>query len=100
MRFVIIGGGCYGTFYSRQLLRAADAGAIVQPEIVAVDHNSAPRIAHELSDPRISVQHAAWDDFFDDYFSGLAADSDDRIVPPPFTTAQTGVIATTSIRVA
>lgn len=85
MRFVVIGGGCYGTFYTRQLLQAADANAIPRPDIVVVDHGSRPRVAREIADPRVTVARAEWDRFFDHYFASIPADADDRIVPPPFT---------------
>jgi len=85
MRFHIMGGGCYGTFYARQLLRAADAGAIASPEIIVVDHNQDAQISREINDARVTVQRVEWAEFFDDYFSTLAADAEDHIVPPPFT---------------
>lgn len=85
MRFIVIGGGCYGTFYARQLLRAADARAIDPPEILVIDHNEAPQVAREISDARVRVVRSDWDAFFDEYFPNIRDDSDDQIVPPPFT---------------
>lgn len=86
MRFIILGGGCYGTFYTRQLLRAADAGAIPQPDVVVVDHNVAPAaIADYGADARVRHARAEWEDFFADYLAALPAAADDQIVPPPFT---------------
>ena len=85
MRFVIIGGGCYGTFYTRQLLRAADEGAIEKPEILVVDHGSQPEVVGLARDERVQVVSADWDDFFDHYFAARAGSDDDQIVPPPFT---------------
>ena len=85
MRFIVIGGGCYGSFYARQLIRAADADAIPQPEIIVVDHNAAPRVSSEINDTRVRVVREDWDDFFDHYMTALRTDSDDQIVPPPFT---------------
>jgi hypothetical protein len=86
MRFVVLGGGCYGTFYTRQLIRAADAGAIPRPDIVVVDHNEAPQILREgLTDTRVRVVRADWDSFFDAHLETLPADTDDQLVPPPFT---------------
>jgi hypothetical protein len=82
-RFVIFGGGCYGSFYARQLVRAAAAGAEVG-EILVVDHNEKPA-ASELTSPLLHFITEDWDDFCDAYFSALAADSKDQIVPPPFT---------------
>lgn len=85
MQFVIVGGGCYGTFYARQLLRAADANAIAAPEIVVVDHSDVPQVVREFSDARIRVVQQDWTDFFAEYFPAVSPESDDQIVPPPFT---------------
>lgn len=85
MRFVVIGGGCYGTFYARQLIRAAESGAIPRPEIIVVDHGAAPQVAKELKDERVQHLRAEWQDFFDDYLPTVPTDSTDQIVPPPFT---------------
>ena len=86
MRFIVLGGGCYGTFYTQQLIRAAEAGAIPQPEIVVVDHNERPRAMSEIGpDARVCFARADWADFFDTHLTRLPDDADDQIVPPPFT---------------
>jgi hypothetical protein len=86
VRFVVLGGGCYGTFYTRQLMRAADAGAIAPPEIIVVDHNDRPQVVREgITDDRVRLLRADWDDWFDHHLAELPADSDDQLVPPPFT---------------
>lgn len=86
MRFVVLGGGCYGTFYTRQLLRAADAAAIPRPEIIVVDHNERPQLTREdVRDERVQLVRAQWDDWFDAELARLPADTDDQLVPPPFT---------------
>lgn len=86
MRFIVLGGGCYGTFYSRQLIRAAEADAIPQPEIVVVDHNERPRAMDEIGgDPRVRFERSDWAAFFDRHLETLDDDAGDQIVPPPFT---------------
>lgn len=86
MVFVIFGGGCYGTFYTRQLLRAADAGALTDPEIIVIDRNDTPKLATELPyDSRVRLIRNAWEPFLEDYLGSLSDDADDQIVPPPFT---------------
>jgi hypothetical protein len=86
MVFIVLGGGCYGTFYTRQLMRAADAGAMPRPEIVVVDHNTQPQVLRELgADARVRLVRQDWEPFFEDYFSTLSAAASDQIVPPPFT---------------
>lgn len=86
MRFIVLGGGCYGSFYTGQLIRAAEAGAIPRPEIVVVDHGEQPKAMRELAgDPRVRHVRQDWDDFFDAHFEDLSADAEDQVVPPPFT---------------
>ena len=82
-RFIIFGGGCYGSFYARQLIRAAAAGVNVG-EIVVVDHNAEPP-ARSHTSPLLHFVRQDWDCFCDAYFNTLPADSPDHIVPPPFT---------------
>lgn len=82
-RFIIFGGGCYGSFYARQLLRAAEAGVAVG-EIFVVDHNENPP-ARELIADSLQFVRQDWDDFCDAYLGSLTEDSGDHIVPPPFT---------------
>jgi hypothetical protein len=84
MRFVIFGGGCYGTFYARQLLRAHEKGISVS-EIVIVDHNESPAARNTINSPIARFVKQEWDDFCDVYFGTLSADAADQIVPPPFT---------------
>jgi hypothetical protein len=84
VRFVIFGGGCYGSFYARQLLRAHDASATAVSEILVVDHNENPP-ARDLQSPLLRFAKQDWDHFCDVYFDNLPADATDQIVPPPFT---------------
>lgn len=42
---VVVGGGCYGSYYVRQLTRAKDAGAIGYDRILVVDRDGACRVA-------------------------------------------------------
>ena len=44
---VVVGGGCYGAYYVRQLSRAARAGAIVADRIVVVDRDPTCRVARD-----------------------------------------------------
>lgn len=86
MRFVILGGGCYGSFYARQLLRARDAGAFAIDEVVVVDRNEWPRARREVGpSPALRFVQAEWDDFLRPYLASLDAAAEDRFVPSPFT---------------
>lgn len=86
MRFLILGGGCYGTFYARQLLRARDAGALSDPEVWVVDRQPRPRARDTVGpDPALRFVASDWDAFLDEHLSELPDSSEDRIVPSPFT---------------
>lgn len=90
---VVVGGGCYGGYYVRQLHRAADAGALIARELVVVDHDAHCAVASTLSSgvgpaaipTRIAV--GDWRDYFRDYLGAAAADPrafrEDAIVPSP-----------------
>ncbi len=103
MRFFIMGGGCYGTFYARQLLRARAAGALRVDEVGVVDAAVKPRALAQLGrDPLLRHYRESWDDFLDcslaDPLAGDAAHAGnpgvpstsgataaDILVTPPFT---------------
>lgn len=44
---VVVGGGCYGAYYVRQLGRAARAGAILADRVVVVDRDASCRVARD-----------------------------------------------------
>jgi len=80
---VVVGGGCYGTFYARQLLRARERGKLEFRRAILVDRDPACQAARELGEsPVRSLVIAEWGAFFDAW---LAADADplDAIVPSP-----------------
>jgi hypothetical protein len=85
---IIVGGGCYGTFYAGQLLRAAERDKARFRRVLIVDRDPRCRFSQEIgsrSDLSLVVQD--WNDFFDTYLSealpGSAADPPDAIVPSP-----------------
>src|SRR5690349_23182612 len=86
-RVVIVGGGCYGSYYVRQLLRAIDAGAVEARGLLVVDRDPHCAVAREYgsSTPLVSVDPREWRSFFDDYLSHAAeapsSVHDDAIVP-------------------
>ena len=88
-----MGGGCYGTFYARQLLRARAAGALVVDEIEVVDSAAEPRARRELGDaPGLRHRRLTWDDFLDtrlaaalDSAGDAPRTNQDILVTPPFT---------------
>jgi hypothetical protein len=85
---VIVGGGCYGSFYARQLVRARERGAVAWRRLLLVDRDADCRAGAELAaagDAELVV--ADWGAFFDRYLAGSAAAADpeapDAIVPSP-----------------
>lgn len=80
-----MGGGCYGTFYARQLLRARAAGALVVDAITLIDSAVNPRAVAELADPILHHRRQDWDDFLDEQLAGADPPPDDVMVTPPFT---------------
>ncbi len=83
---VIVGGGCYGTFYARQLTSARDKGKATFERLLLVDQDPRCQFARELgssSDRELVVED--WDAFFDRYLSDRVGPSDrpDVIVPSP-----------------
>jgi len=89
---IVVGGGCYGGYYVRQLDRAVKAGAIVAESIVVVDRDSSCSVAKNLSEiqrslPLLTLEAADWREYFERYLDE-AADfperfAGDAIVPSP-----------------
>jgi hypothetical protein len=84
----IVGGGCYGTFYAGQLLRAAERGKARFHRLLIVDRDPACRFVRELGTaPDRELVVDEWDRFFDDWLRRRPARNDDRapdtIVPSP-----------------
>jgi hypothetical protein len=82
----IVGGGCYGTFYARQLIRAAERGAARFRRLLIVDHDPACRFVREVGpagDRELVV--ADWGEFFDRWLDASPAGvkPPDAIVPSP-----------------
>lgn len=85
---VIIGGGCYGTFYARQLLQARDRGKAEFARLLIVDHDPGCQFRRELHGAeRCELITADWDRFFDTYLGDRSAHAEpaspDVIVPSP-----------------
>ena len=83
-----MGGGCYGTFYAGQLLRAAERGKARFRRLLVVDRDPACRFSREIGESsaaRLVVQE--WSRFFDSYLSqpqpSAVAEPPDTIVPSP-----------------
>src|SRR3954454_23680231 len=88
-RIIVVGGGCYGSYYVRQLARAARAGAVAWRSLLVVDRDpdcAIARLPEGERPPRTHVVTSDWHAFFADYLAGAALDvasRDDAIVPSP-----------------
>jgi hypothetical protein len=87
-RIVIVGGGCYGSYYVRQLGRAHRAGAADWEELVVVDRDSACSVARQVEElpPRTRLAVAEWRNYFAGYLAQASGDDArrrDAIVPSP-----------------
>jgi hypothetical protein len=85
---VVVGGGCYGSFYAGQLARARERGAADYRRVLVVDRDPACRFAQMAAPaPDQVLVVREWDAFFDDWLagprSGVGEDSPDAIVPSP-----------------
>jgi hypothetical protein len=82
----IVGGGCYGTFYAGQLLRAAERGRARYRRLLIVDRDPGCRFAAEIGEgPGCDLVLAEWAEFFDRWLdrAGPEAGAGDAIVPSP-----------------
>ncbi|HYV98249.1 MAG TPA: hypothetical protein VE967_12390 [Gemmatimonadaceae bacterium] len=86
---VVVGGGCYGSYYVRQLGRAAAAGAITWERLTVVDRNTdcpakrtaSAESAEEWAAPAPQFIAQEWGEFFDNWLGTVTAG--DAIVPSP-----------------
>jgi hypothetical protein len=81
---VVIGGGCYGTFYARQLADARARGRMEFTRVLVVDWNPQCRMVKELGeteDRRLVVRE--WGTFFDEYFASAGTGPEGSTETPP-----------------
>jgi hypothetical protein len=90
---IVVGGGCYGGYYVRQLRRAAYAGALNTERVLVVDRDPQCSVAREVAERgepsplRVEVVVSEWRSFFDAYLRAAAdrpaSTAGDAIVPSP-----------------
>ena len=90
---VIVGGGCYGSYYVRQLRRARTAGAVAWERVTVVDRDASCAFARSESmsaagsPDGVHLVVADWRAFFHDYLGRASNDpagtARDAIVPSP-----------------
>lgn len=83
---IVIGGGCYGSYYVRQLERACTAGAVSWERLVVVDLD--PRCQVAAARPAgVDLVCSPWADYLARFLGEAANDpgraSNDAIVPSP-----------------
>ena len=85
----MVGGGCYGGYYVRQLRRAVAAGAVRRAGVIVVDRDAACPVARRVGagDPLVRVEIAEWRALLRSTTSAAARRdgdaADDAIVPSP-----------------
>lgn len=85
---VVVGGGCYGTFYATQLAKAKSRGRVEYRSVIVVDRDPDCRARRELPEAvdRTFVT-SEWDAFFDQFFftssPGSSNAARDHVVPSP-----------------
>lgn len=83
----VIGGGCYGSWYVRQLCRARAAGALNWSRVLVVDRNPECPVAELITGEAAAEAHGIeivrreWSDFIGEWLAGAA--DDDALVPSP-----------------
>ena len=85
---VVVGGGCYGTFYARQLATARARGRTAYRRVLVVDRDPGCRARRELGEePGREFVQAEWSAYLDEHLARVAATPaapvDDVIVPSP-----------------
>jgi hypothetical protein len=90
---VVVGGGCYGDYYLRQLGRAAAAGAVRWRRLLVVDRDPGCAVARRLAGgdpialPAMELVVSEWAPFFDSWLASSAVDpagaDRDAVVPSP-----------------
>lgn len=88
-RIVVMGGGCYGSWYAQQLTRAVQRGALQAEEVVVVDRDPACRVVTLQASGAydglpLRVACAEWDPYVAEWLGqGAAALANDAMVPSP-----------------
>jgi hypothetical protein len=78
---VVVGGGCYGGYYVRQLRRARERNAITFERLIVVDHDEDCAVARDRADD-VEIAVSDWSEFFARFLGGEAGERD-AIVPSP-----------------
>lgn len=81
---VIIGGGCYGSFYAGQLAKALEKGNVRWRRLLLVDHDARCAASQTVGTiPGAELIVSDWHTFLDGWLDPSARQPDDQIVPSP-----------------
>ena len=86
---VVVGGGCYGSYYLRQLARARRAEVLEWTKLIVVDRDERCAAARDSGSeaPPFRLERADWEEFFRRFLDTAALDpgrhAHDAIVPSP-----------------
>lgn len=85
---MVVGGGCYGTFYASQLAKAKARGKTDYRTVMVVDRNADCQAKRELGEaPDRQFVTRDWSAFFDEWLSQAPRTThdarEDQIVPSP-----------------
>ena len=79
---MVIGGGCFGSYHARQLLKAVRSGRLAGERLLVVDGSPSCRAADEFANaPEVTFVRSEWSDFLASWL-GRASPSD-HLVPAP-----------------
>lgn len=77
----VVGGGCYGSYYVRQLLRARERGALTVDRVLVIDRDPACAVASVVGGV-VDLEISDWAVFFARYLAAPTGDRD-AVVPSP-----------------
>ena len=81
---IVIGGGCYGSFYARQLVEARAKGKAAFERLLVVDRDPGCAAAAEFAGvPGLAIIRAEWSGFLDGYLDTAPAGELDVVIPSP-----------------
>lgn len=81
---VIVGGGCYGSFYARQMLDARHRGKASFARLLVVDRaRDCAAAATFAGAPGFELVLDEWDPFFDRYLAAANPGAPDVVIPSP-----------------
>lgn len=81
--FVIIGGGCYGSYYVHQLLEARERGKLTWRELVVLDRDPDCQVAQNFDDPGITTVQTEWEEWGAALWQDPQRWADQQLVPAP-----------------